>query len=80
MHFIKKQRNKLLYKQLLPLRKNIQNREKLLRFKKKNDKNFNVYFQNLKKRNSMTLFHTFYLILKIFLVKNLNTTYIINKD
>ena len=35
MHFIKKRRNKPLYKKLLPLRKNIQNREKLLRFKKK---------------------------------------------
>jgi hypothetical protein len=35
MHFIKKQRNKLLYKKLLPLRKNIQNGDKLLRFKKK---------------------------------------------
>ena len=35
MYFIKKQRTKLLYKKLLPLKKNIQNKDKLLKFKKK---------------------------------------------
>ena len=35
MYFTKKQRNKPLYKKLLPLRKNIQNRNKLLNLKKK---------------------------------------------
>jgi hypothetical protein len=35
MYFIKKQRTKLLYKKLLPLRKNIQNNNKLMNFKKK---------------------------------------------
>jgi len=35
MLFTKKRRNKPLYKKLLPLRKNIQNRDKLMRFKKK---------------------------------------------
>jgi len=32
---MKKQRNKTLYKKLLPLRKNVQNRTKLMKFKKK---------------------------------------------
>ena len=35
MYFIKKQRTKLLYKKLLPLKKNIQNKDKLMKFKKK---------------------------------------------
>jgi ribosomal protein S4 len=35
MYFIKKQRTKLLYKKLLPLKKNIQNNDKLMKFKKK---------------------------------------------
>lgn len=35
MHFIKKRRNKPLYKKFLPLRKNIQNKEKLMKFNKK---------------------------------------------
>jgi hypothetical protein len=35
MHFIKKRRNKPLYKKLLPLKKNVQNRSKFLNFKKK---------------------------------------------
>ena len=35
MHFTKKQRNKPLYKKFLPLRKNVQNRDKLIKFKKK---------------------------------------------
>ena len=74
MHFIKKRRNKPLYKKFLPLRKNIQNRNKLLNLKKKNDKAFKVGFLNLRKKNSMTLYHTYYSILKIFLVENLKIT------
>jgi hypothetical protein len=35
MLFIKKRRNKPLYKKLLPLRKNIKNKDKILRFRKK---------------------------------------------
>lgn len=35
MHFIKKRRNKPLYKKFLLLKKNIQNRDKLLKFNKK---------------------------------------------
>ena len=46
MHFIRKQRNKPLYKKFLPLKKNVQKKKKLLAFKKKKkNKNFNVYFQ-----------------------------------
>ncbi len=50
MHFIKKRRNKLLYKKLLPLRKNIQNREKLLRFKKKKWQKFQRLLSKFKKK------------------------------
>jgi hypothetical protein len=35
VHFTKKQRNKPFYKKLLPLRKNIQNRDKFMKFKRK---------------------------------------------
>jgi len=49
MHFIKKQRNKLLYKKLLPLRKNIQNGDKLLKFKKKKWQKFQRLISKLKK-------------------------------
>lgn len=35
MYFIKKQRTKPLYKKLLPLKKNIQNKDKILKFRKK---------------------------------------------
>lgn len=35
MHFKKIQRSKPLYKKLLPLKKNIQDRNKFLKFKKK---------------------------------------------
>ena len=38
MHFSKKSRFKPLFKQIIKLRGNIQNRNKLLKFKKKNGK------------------------------------------
>jgi len=49
MHLIKKQRNKLLYKKLLPLRKNIQNKDKFLNFKKKKWQKFQRLISKLKK-------------------------------
>ena len=50
MYFIKKQRTKLLYKKLLPLRKNIQNNNKLMKFKKKKWQNFQRLISKLKKQ------------------------------
>jgi ribosomal protein S4 len=49
MHFTKKQCNKLLYKKLLPLRKNIQNGDKLLKLKKKKWQKFQRLTSKLKK-------------------------------
>lgn len=49
MYFIKKQRNKRLYKKLLPLRKNIQNGDKLLKFRKKKWQKFQRLISKLKK-------------------------------
>ena len=49
MHLIKKQRNKLLYKKLLPLRKNIQNVDKFLKFKKKKWQKFQRLTSKLQK-------------------------------
>merc|ERR1711966_146896 len=57
---------KPLYKKFLPLKKNVQNRDKFMKFKKKNDKNFNIQFLDLKKKSFMILYRIFYLILKIF--------------
>jgi small subunit ribosomal protein S4 len=50
MHFTKKRRNKPLYKKFLPLRKNIQNRDKLLRFKKKKWQRFQRLILKFKKK------------------------------
>ena len=50
MHFIKKRRNKPLYKRLLPLRKNVQNRDKLLKFNKKKWQKFQRLISRLKKK------------------------------
>ena len=50
MHFIRKQRNKPLYKKFLPLRKNVQNRNKLLAFKKKKWQKFQRIFSRLRKK------------------------------
>ena len=50
MYFIKKQRTKLLYKKLLSLRKNIQNNNKLMKFKKKKWQNFQRLISKLKKQ------------------------------
>jgi ribosomal protein S4 len=50
MHFIKKRRNKPLYKKLLPLRKNVQNRDKLLKFNKKKWQKFQRLISRLKKK------------------------------
>ena len=50
MHFIKKRRNKSLYKKLLPLRKNVQNRNKLMKFKKKKWQKFQRLILKLKKK------------------------------
>merc|ERR1711966_377138 len=80
MNFITKRRHKPLYKKFLPLKKNVQNRDKFMKFKKKNDKNFNIQFLDLKKKSFMILYRIFYLILKIFLIVNLNITYKTNKD
>lgn len=49
MHFIKKQRNKLLYKKLLPLKKNIQNKDKLFKLRKKKWQKFLHSLSKLKK-------------------------------
>ena len=40
MYFIKKQRNKVLYKKILTLKKNIQNSSKILNFKKQKWRKF----------------------------------------
>lgn len=50
MYFIKKQRTKPLYKKLLPLRKNIKNKDKLMKFKKKKWQNFQRLISKLKKQ------------------------------
>ena len=50
MYFIKKQRTKPLYKKLLPLRKNIQNNDKLMKFKKRKWQNFQRLISRLKKQ------------------------------
>jgi len=50
MLFIKKRRNKPLYKKLLPLKKNIQNRDKLMKFKKKKWQNFQRLILKQKKK------------------------------
>jgi len=51
MHFIKKRRNKPLYKKLLPLKKNVQNRSKLLKFKKKKWQRFQRFISRAKKKS-----------------------------
>ena len=50
MHFIKKRRNKPLYKKFLLLRKNIQNRDKLLRFNKKKWQNLQRLLSKFSKK------------------------------
>ena len=50
MYFMKKQRTKPLYKKLLPLRKNIQNNDKLMKFKKRKWQNFQRLISKLKKQ------------------------------
>lgn len=50
MHFIKKRRDKPLYKKFLPLRKNIQNRNKLMKFKKKKWQKFQRFLSKFKKK------------------------------
>jgi ribosomal protein S4 len=50
MNFIKKSRNKPLYKKFLPLKKNIQNRSKLLKFKKRKWQKFQYLFLKFKKK------------------------------
>jgi ribosomal protein S4 len=50
MHFIKKRRNKPLYKKILPLRKNIQNRDKFLKFKKQKWQKFQNSILRYKKK------------------------------
>ena len=49
MIYIKKYRYKPLYKKLLKLRKNVQNRKKLLNFKKQKWEKFNFYLKNQSK-------------------------------
>jgi len=51
MHSIKNRRNKPLYKKFLPLRKDIQSRDKLLRFKKRKWQKFQRLLSKLKKKN-----------------------------
>nr|YP_010252071.1 ribosomal protein S4 [Thalassiosira rotula]QTX08914.1 ribosomal protein S4 [Thalassiosira rotula] len=51
MNFIKKRRNKPLYKKFLPLRKNIQNKEKLMKFNKKKWQNFQRLTLKFRKKN-----------------------------
>lgn len=50
MHSIKKRRNKPLYKKFLSLRKNIQNRPKLLRFKNKKWQKFQQLISRFKRK------------------------------
>lgn len=50
MHFIKKRHNKPLYKKFLPLRKNIQSRDKLFKFKKKKWEKFQLSLLKFKKK------------------------------
>ena len=50
MHFTKKRRNKPLYKKFLPLRKNIQNRNKFLRFRKKKWQKFQHFISKYRKK------------------------------
>ena len=50
MHFTKKRRNKPLYKKFLSLRKNIQNRDKLLRFRKKKWQNLQRLLSKFSKK------------------------------
>jgi len=50
MYFTKKQRNKPLYKKLLPLRKNIQNRNKFMKLKKKKWQKFQFSVLRLRKK------------------------------
>jgi ribosomal protein S4 len=50
MLFTKKRRNKPLYKKLLPLRKNIKNRDKIMRFKKKKWQNFQRLISKQRKK------------------------------
>ena len=50
MHFIKKRRDKPLYKKFLPLRKNIQDRDKLMRFRKKKWKKFQGFISKFRKK------------------------------
>ena len=51
MNFTKKRRNKPLYKKFLPLRKNIQNRDKLMKFKKKKWQKFQRFNSKFRKKN-----------------------------
>lgn len=50
MHFIKKRRNKPLYKKFLPLRKNVQNRQKLTKFKKQKWQKFQQLISKFRKK------------------------------
>lgn len=50
MYFMKKQRTKPLYKKFLPLKKNIQNKDKLMKFKKRKWQNFQRLLSKLKKQ------------------------------
>ena len=50
MYFTKNRRNKPLYKKFLPLKKNIQNRKKLLQFKKKKWQKFQRLILKFKKK------------------------------
>ncbi len=50
MNFIKKQRTKPSYKKLLPLRKNIQNNDKLMKFRKKKWQNLQRLILKLRKQ------------------------------
>ena len=49
MHFTKKRRSKPLYKKFLPLRKNVQDRGKLMKFKKRKWQKFQRLISKFKK-------------------------------
>jgi len=69
MYFIKKRRNRPLYKKLLPLRKNVQNTDKLMTFKKKKWQNLQRLILKLGKRKFYDHMSQFLSNFKIFFNK-----------
>jgi len=69
MYFIKKRRTRLLYKKLLPLRKNVQNTDKLMTFKKKKWQNLQRLILKLGKRKFYDHMSQFLSNFKIFFNK-----------